>query len=251
MDSALQNKKGLKVYILLAKTPAGEQEKLNSFARQLGEDTFPALSEQTGISWEYHIGNVTHLDNTDTRRADDFLRDAFLRMVQTSCDVVLVVTDAALVSESWFVVPGLAAPEAQVAVISTEKLLTVPLGEPVRSLDSPEVRWNATALLLHLTGHLLKLDHRQEGIMAPFEFEKDRRQLPDFSEEDKVDLKREAKKLAVQELQSKGRWSSLKIHCRSLLERPGEVFSIVWRSRAPLMPFSLTKITTAALTPAF
>ena len=59
---------------------------------------------QTGVQRDYHIGNVVHLDNTDTRWADDFLHEAFLLMVPTSCDLVLVVTDTALVSEnlSWF-----------------------------------------------------------------------------------------------------------------------------------------------------
>ena len=97
MDQSLHNKEGIIVYILIAKTPAGDQQELSNFTKQLIDDTIPRLREQTGISWDYHIGNVVHLDNTDTRQADEFLRDAFLRMVQTSCDVVLVVTDAALV----------------------------------------------------------------------------------------------------------------------------------------------------------
>ena len=50
-----------------------------------------------------------------------------------------------------------------VAVMSTRKLLTVPMVQPVRPHDSPAVRWNAAALLLYLAGHLLKLEHQQEG----------------------------------------------------------------------------------------
>lgn len=242
---------GINLYILIATSPTGDKEALCDFTEQLGNDTMPKLEECTGVPWRFHVGEMMHLDSTDTRQTDDFLRDAFLRMVQASCDAVLVVTDVAVVSESQYMVSGLAAPEAKVAVLSTRKMLTVPMGEPVRSLDSPAVRWNATALFLHLTGHLLKLEHQKEGVMAPFSFDEDRRELSAYSAQNRDKAREGVKELSVWEVPVKGKWSALKVHQKAFASRPGDILAIVWRSKAPLLPLSLTKIMTAAVTPAF
>lgn len=244
------NQESIKLYVLVAQTPAADQQALAHFAEQLGKDTTAQLQRYTEVSWQYHMGDSLHLDNTETKRPDDFLQEAFLRMVQTACDVVWVVTDAALISESNYMVPGLAAPEAQVAVISTRKLLTVPAGKPVRALKDSAVRWNAAALSLHLMGHLLRLTHERQGIMLPFEFKEERQQLPSFSEKERAKLDKAAHSLKVQEIPAHSSFSSLMVHLKTLFGNPGEVFKIMWRSRAPLLPFTLTKITTAAIAPA-
>lgn len=244
-------KSSIRIYALTAYSPTGDKEALEGFAALLGQDVLPELEQALNAPCQYHLGEAMHLDNTNTRRADDFIRESLLRMVQTPCDVVLVVTDTGIVSESQLMVPGLAAPEAQVVVISTRKLLAAPYGEPVRSLDSPAVRWNAAALFLHLMGHLLGLKHRGEGVMAPFTFREECSRVPGYSQDERTALAKAARKLRVREVPTKGHLHHLVLHLNAAVRNPREVLALAWRSKAILLPFTLTKITTAALAPAF
>lgn len=239
-----------KIYVVIASSPAGDERQLRGFADTIASDAIDRLQDQTGLQWQYHLGDTFHLETTEARRADDFLREAFLRMVQHSCDLVLVITDVSLVSESKYIVPGLAAPEAQVAVISTQKLISVPAGEPVRDLQDKVVCSNAIVLLLHLVGHIFHLPHQQKGVMAPFEFDEERRQPERFSEVEQRALTKAADQLAVREVPVKGTLSILQIHLKALFQNPKDVLRIAWRSKALFLPLSLTKLTTAAIAPA-
>jgi hypothetical protein len=174
-------------------------------------------------------------------------------MVQGPYDLVLVVTDVGLMSRARQVEAGLPSEISQVAVISTRKLLVAPRGKPVRTLDSPEVRWNAATLALHLLGHLLGLRHhrRPGSVMSPFRFEEDRRSLPSFDAHCRECLRRRVAQLPERELSGGGALRSAAFHLSSALHNPREVLLPLWRSRAPLLPLSLPSLATAAVAPTF
>lgn len=239
------------VSVLVAYTPGSDGPALSAFANDLGRDTAPLLERATGARWSFEMGEAYRLANSDSRYPSDFLREALLRMVQGPADIVLVVTNATLVSTSERVVPGLDAPEANVAVISTRKLLTAPFGEPVRSPDSESVRWNGATLLAHLMGHLLGLDHEQEGVMAPFSFDTDRRTVPPFEPQSVPHLHRAVDDVIERESQARGTMQKLRIHLVAGARHPRDVLAPSLRTPAPLLPLYLARITTAAVTPTF
>lgn len=242
------------VAVLPAPSPELRADQLSAFARRLGEDVKPALEEATGIRWVFHVEELTRLSTDDPRRPSDFLDAASLRMVEGPYDAVVVVTDVALVSQRQRVVPGLASSVGRVLVLSTRKLRLAPRGEPSLSLEAEAVRWNAATLLLHLLGHALGLDHRAEGagtIMAPFSVDAARRSLPAFSGRSRKRLERLAADFPQREDLDEGTLSELAFHLSSAVRHPGKVLAPVWRSRAPLLPLYLPRLTTAAVAPAF
>ncbi len=148
-------------------------------------------------------------------------------------------------------VPGLAAPRSAGDCYLHQEAAYAPFGEPVLSLDSPAVRWNAAALFLHLMGHLMGLEHCKEGIMAPFEFREERNRIPGYSPDERAALAKAAKELHVREVPTKGNLHHLVLHLKAAAKNPRKVLALAWRSKAILLPFTLTKVTTAALAPAF
>jgi hypothetical protein len=128
------------------------------------------------------------------------------RLVEGPYDIVIVATDVALLSRTRRFVPGLASPVSRVAVVSTHKLMAGPRDEPVQSLDTPAVRWNAATLLLHLLGHVLGAQHGSTdgGVMDPFEFDPSRRGTPDFDADAESYLHRIGQRIPEEE-SSRGR----------------------------------------------
>ena len=247
---------GVRIYagVLLAHSPDADKEAMLAFARRLTDDVGGALRHATGADWIFHHEeDPARLGSDDPRRASDFLDDATLRMAEGPYDLVLVITDVALVSRRERLVAGLASPLARVAVLSTRRLTTgPPRGQPMRPLDSDAVRWNGAALLLHLLGHLLGLGHdesaRGSPAMAPFRFDETRRDLPPLGDPSSR-LRRLTARLPQREHAGGGWLRHLAVHLRVALRHPGAVLAPLGRNKAPLLPLAMPGLATAAVAP--
>jgi len=169
-------------------------------------------------------------------------------MVERPYDLVVVVTDVPVTSRGDRTVEGLASPVGRVAVVSTRRLLQ-PFGpESARALDSEPVRWNGATLVVHLLGHILGAEHGDGGVMAPFSYDPSRRGVPSFDADVREHLRRIAGRVPEESV-PRGRVRGLAFHALSLVRNPGTVASTLFYSRAPLIPFSLPRLSTAAVTP--
>jgi len=237
------------VGVLVAHDPSTEPTRLRSFAERTAADAVAELESATDVDWRFHAEEPERLSDGGARRPAEFLDRATDRMVDGPYDVIVVVTDAPLVSSRERFVPGLASPLARVATVSTWKLVRGSREEPARPLDAPAVRWNAAALLLHLVGHVLGARHGDCGAMEPFRFDPDRRDVPRFDPAAERFLDRVAADVPEPEVTGRGRLRRLAFHGVSLARNPREVVRAVILSRAPLLPLSLPKLSTAALAP--
>lgn len=239
------------VGVMVAHSSSSDPDALRAFAERAVADARTELRSATGIDWRFHVENPERLGDGRGRRPSDFLDGATLRMVEGPYDAVLVVTDVPLHSRRRRVVPGLASPVSRVAVLSTRTLLTTPRGEPVRALDADAVRWNAAALVLHLFGHVFGADHDADGVMAPFRFDPDRRSAGEFGPETRRHLRETAPDIPeeadVDGVRSP--FGRVAFHLQSAAKNPGHVGRSLVRNRAPLLPFSLPALTTAAVAP--
>jgi predicted Zn-dependent protease len=213
-------------------------------------DATAELHSATDIAWRFVTEEPIRLPDTAARRQSQFLDEAMNRLVEGPYDIVIVATDVALLSRTCRFVPGLASPVSRVAVVSTHKLMAGPRDEPVRSLDTPAVRWNAATLLLHLLGHVLGAQHGSTdgGVMDPFEFDPSRRGTPDFDADAESYLHRIGQRIPEEE-SSRGRLARVGFHGLSALRNPEEVVSALRGSRAFAFPLSLPKLATTAITP--
>ncbi|SEW25138.1 hypothetical protein [Halobacterium jilantaiense] len=237
------------VGVLVAHAPGTDPDRLESFAHRACGDAVAELASATDVAWRCHMEPASRLADHSRRRPSEFLDRATQRMVEGPYDLVVVVTDVALVSSRERVVPGLASPLARVAVVSTRHLRSAPRGDPRRSLDDAAVRWNAATLLVHLVGHLLGARHGDGGAMEPFDFDPDRRSVPRFDADVARDLHRVADEIPADEAEPWGRLGRLAFHAASAAGNPGRVLRALVDSRAPLLPLSLPKLSTAALAP--
>jgi len=237
------------VGVLVAHAPGTDPDRLESFARRACGDAVTELASATDVAWRCHMEPDSRLADHSRRRPSEFLDRATQRMVEGPYDLVVVVTDVALVSSRERVVPGLASPLARVAVVSTRRLRSAPRGDPRRTLDDAAVRWNAATLLVHLVGHLLGARHGDGGAMAPFDFDPGRRSVPSFDADAARDLHRVADEIPADEARPRGRLGRLAFHATSAARNPGRVLRALVDSRAPLLPLSLPKLSTAALAP--
>jgi len=239
------------VGLLIANTPRAAPERLRAFAAQMAADAAAELGSATDVGWRFHAAEPTHLPDTDDRRPAEFLDEATHRMVEGPYDVIVVLTDAPLRSSRDRFVPGLASELSRVAVVSTRHLCRAPRGEPRRGLDDPAVRWNGATLCLHLLGHVLGAGHRgtSDSVMAPFRFGPDRREVPRFDAAVGRHLERMADEVPEDAAKSRDPLRRLGLHAAIAARHPGEIVRALVRSRAPLLPFSLPKLATAALTP--
>jgi len=239
------------VGLLVADSPRGDAAALEGFAGRIAGDAAGALGAATETGWRFHASEATHLADGRPRRPAEFLDEATERMVDGPYDVVVVVTDVALRSRRERFVPGLASEVSRVAVISTRRLRRGPRTQPRRPLDDAAVRWNGATLLCHLLGHVFGADHRpgSDGVMVPFDFEPDRRALPPVEAAVGAALDRVANRDRTADRQRPGRLGRLWIHLVSAARHPGQIVRGLRQSRAPLLPLSLPKLATAALTP--
>lgn len=242
------------VGVLVALSPGAALEPLRAFADRLARDAGAVMEEATGIRWAFHPAEPTHLSTDEPRRPPGFLDAASLRMVEGPYDAVVVVTDVALVSRGERFVPGLVSSVGRIAVVSTRSFRTSPRGEPPRPLDAGAVRWNAATLLVHLLGHALGLEHGPRGaesVMSPFRIDEERRRVPPFDAGSRLRLERLAGRFPERESEDEGTLSELGFHLSSAARHPRLVVAPVIRSRAPLLPLYLPRLSTAAVAPAF
>ncbi len=238
------------VGVVVAHAPGTDPDRLRSFATRAAEDAVDELASATDLTWRFYLEDPTRLADHDRRRPSEFLDRAAHRMVEGPYDAVLVVTDVPLVSRRERVVPGLASPLSRVAVVSTRPLQRARRGRPRYPLDGPAVRWNAATLVVHLLGHVLGARHREGGgVMNPFRFDPDRREVPPFDADVEASLRRIAGELPASETRPRGPLARLAFHAGSAVRNPGMVLRALVTSRAPLLPFSLPKLSTAAVTP--
>ncbi|WP_321112774.1 hypothetical protein [Halorussus salinisoli] len=238
----------INVGVVVAYTPETDSESLRRFVRRAVEDAESEMEHATGVEWRFHIEEPFRLSDDETRRPSDFLDEASLRMVEGPYDLVVVVTNAALTSRRRKAVPGLSSSVSRMAVVSVRRLTRTSRGRPSRDLDDETVRWNAATLVVHLLGHVLGADH-DGGVMAPFRFDESRREVPSFGEKTESRLRRRANRLPGQEELVHGRLQRFAFHVRSALAHPRQVLLPLARNRAPLLPLSLPKLATAAVTP--
>ncbi|AQL43353.1 hypothetical protein BV210_11920 [Halorientalis sp. IM1011] len=242
------------VGLLIAHSPREDAEDLRAFADRLAGDVGPELASATGSTWRFFGGEIDRLPDATSRRPSEFLDEAALRMVEGPYDLLVVVTDAPLVSRRETQVPGLASPLARVVVLSTWRLRVGPRTEPTAGLDAPPVRWNGAALLLHLLGHVLGAEHdagaAEDSAMAPFRFDPDRRSLPAFDAYAERYLRRVAADIPETESTVRGPLGRFAFHLRSAARNPDQVLGALAHSGGPFLPLSLPKLSTAALMPA-
>jgi len=237
------------VGLLVERSPEGDGARLRAFTERMTGDIEDELEASTEIPWRFHPVEVDPLPDGRVRRPSAFIDDASLRITEAPYDLFVVVTDAPLVSHRSKAVPGLASPISRIVVVSTRNLLIGSRDAVPRTLDSPAVRWNAATLLLHLIGHVIGATHDAgDGVMEPFRFDQGRRSVPEFDPGESHTLQRLAAQMPESTV-SRGRLSRLAFHLSSLRRNPGEVARAVADSRAVLLPLSLPKLATAAVTP--
>jgi len=239
------------VGILVAHEPASDPASLRSFAGRIAADVVDQLAAATDAAWRFHAEEPTRLRDADPRRPSEFLDEATHRMVEGPYDLVVVVTDVPVRSRRERFVPGLASPLARVAVVSARNLRRGTREEPSRALDAPAVRWNAATLLLHLVGHVLGAGHGDAdgGVMEPFRFDPDRRDVPAFDASVARYLDRIATRVPDEESTARGLLGRLAFYGTSAVRNPGQIARALVHSRALLLPLSLPRLATAALTP--
>ena len=242
----------INVGLFIAATPTQDEDALGAFAQRLADDVCPFLDDASGgVPWRLHAEEPVRLESDDARRPSDFLDEASLRMVEGPFDLVVVVTDAALISRRQRVVPGLASPAARLVVVSTRRLVMSPRGEPLRPLNGEAVRWNAATLLVHLLGQVLGVSPAPEGPMAPFRLDPHRSALAPLDAQSRRAFARAAPTVPDREQEVDGVGEVLRFHLASAGRNVGQVLRGVWRSRAPLLPLSLPGLATAAVAPTF
>jgi len=238
------------VGVLIAHSPREELSELRSFASRMVADAVDELESGTDASWSFHPEEPVRLPDSDSRRPSEFLDHATQRMVEGPYDATVVVTDAPLLSSRERLVPGLASPISRTAVVSTRELLNGAREEPPRPLDSEPVRWNAATLLLHLLGHVLGARHRPDGgVMAPFRFDPERRAVPAFDVAVERRLARIVDRAPEEAVATRGPLRRLGFYLASAARNPRQILRALVESRAPLLPLSLPKLSTAAVAP--
>ncbi|PSP64880.1 hypothetical protein BRC79_09505 [Halobacteriales archaeon QH_8_67_27] len=237
--------------LLVAPSPECEADRLGAFASRIATDASEELTAATAANWRFHEEEPERLSDRDPRRPSAFLDEAALRMVEGPYDLLVVVTDAPLLARSRRRVAGLASPLSRVVVVSTHRLQVSGRGQPSRSLDSAAVRHNGATVLLHQIGHVLGASHDPDGgVMAPFEFDPDRSGVPEFDAGASRHLERIAGQIPEESVESRSVPGLVAFHLGSAARNWRQVGRALVTSRAPLLPLSLPKLSTAAVAPA-
>ena len=238
------------VGIFVAHSQSGDGSALSEVARQLTEDASAELQRASSRGWEFHFEEPLRLGSDERRHAGDFLGEASLRLVEGSFDLVVILTDVALISRRERTVFGLASPLARTVLLSMHRLRAAARGERL-PLDAPSIRYDTAALLLHLIGQTLgaKVQGAGGGAMAPFTVETGRTAVPEFQESAGIQSLTTA--FLEREHAVNGLIHDLWLHVRSAARHPRLVSEALRRNRAPLLPLKMPGLATAAVAPVF
>jgi hypothetical protein len=246
----MSDKQQINVGVFVVHGPAGDRAALEEFAVVITERIRSHLEEATGLTWAFHLENAHRLADDEPRRPSNFVDEAALRMVSGPYDAITAVTNVGLNSRRNRIEPGLASPVARVVAISTHRLRMTSRGEPLRRLNEPVVHTNAAALLLRLFGRVLGLPSEASGAMEPFRFDPQRSEVARFSPAQMRTLAHTALAMPEREQSTRDRIGTAIFYSTTLLNHGREVLESLWRNRAPLLPLSLPRLSTAAVAPA-
>ncbi len=241
------------VGVLVAYAKPDNETLLLDYANQLIRDVQPEISESTGIPWTFDITDTERLNDDSGRMPSDFLDAASLRMAEGPYDLVTVITDVVLLSRKREAVAGLSSPVSRTQVISTRKFITTGRKQPPRKLSDEIVRNNSALLFLHLTGHILGLDHSQasqSSIMGAEGFSSELGEIPSFNHKERTKLKKTAPKAPERELHRGNMMENLVFHILMTLRHPRNFLKPLIQNKALLLPLSLPGLATAAVAPA-
>lgn len=238
------------VGVIVLTSPDGDTAAHTSFTDRLVGDVRPELERSLDARWQFHREEPGSLADSEARRPSVFLDRAVHQLVEGSYDLVVVVTDVPLTSSREKHVPGLASPLGRTVCLSTRVLRRAGRDEPVWSLDADAVRWNAATLLLHLIGHVLGARHGHGGgVMDPFRFDPERRDVPSFDADVRRYFHSIATGVSETETVARGVLRRAWFYVTNTARNAGTVFRALADSRGPLLPLSLPKLSTAALAP--
>lgn len=243
----------MNVGILIAQGKSGNKEELREFSRQLIADVKNELEDSTDLSWFFRITDTVELENDEPRRPSYFLDKASQIMVEGPYDLICIITDVSLISRRNSTEAGLLSSVSRIMGISTRSLKTTEKKKPGLSLTAERVRFNAALLFLHLTGHLLGLEHTHPGsskIMGTENFRNDISGLPSFSSKEKEVLKKKARRSPERELRNGNFLETFIFHVLMTFRNPADFFLPLLKNKAILLPLSLPGLSTAAVGPA-
>lgn len=235
---------------MIATSPEIATDTMRDFAESLYKLVQPKLEDYSDIKWQFHQEVAINLSDDDARYASDFLDRTSLRMVEGPYDAMLIITNVPILSSQRKAEPGLSAEVSRVMIISSAALTHSQRDKAMRSLTDQNVLYNGATLLLHLVGHLLHLNHTNSSeVMKPYSFKENRNRLPEFTEKERIKIKKEAQRFPDQVLFTGGIFQEIGFYIKSVIAHPREVFMPLLRNRAPLIPLSLSRLSTAAVTP--
>lgn len=241
----------VQVGIIVAQSQSADRSALSDLARQLVEDASAELQRASSRGWEFHFEEPLRLGSDERRHAGDFLEEATLRLVEGSFDLVVVLTDVALISRRERSVFGLASPLARTLLLSTHRLREAERGKQL-PLDASSVRYNLAALLLHLIGQTLGAKVQPSGsggAMAPFDVDTGRSAVPQFKES--AGIQALAATFMAREHAINGPVDDAWVHVRSAIRHPGLVLQALCRNNAPFLSLKMPGLATAAVAPVF
>jgi len=244
----------MQVGVLLALSPMARKEEMKAFGDQLVEDIQEELEISTHLKWYFDFVDPTQLDSEHPHSPTDFLDTASHRMAEGPYDLIVVLTDVPLVSNSKRTEPGLASAIARIVVLSTRRLVFGGQKQPTRSLASGAVRFNAANLLLHLIGHVLGLKHTvsaQSKVMSRFSFSDNLHAVPSFNGEERKSLRGRSSRFPERELWGGNSLEGLVFHLLMALRHPWEILKTVIQNSSLLLSLSLPGLATAAVAPSF
>jgi hypothetical protein len=232
---------------MVAATPGGAGE-LEAFALQLVKDVEPPLSEASGREWRFHEGEPSPLDSDGRRTGADFVAEASLRLAEGAFDLLIVLTDAPLLSGKEQIVSGVASPLTRICVLSTRQLRKPGRG-PDLPVDSTRVRWNSATLLLNLIGRILGAGEEKAGAMAKFRNEPERKQVEPYVPAEQI--RALGDRFIEPAYHVTGAFSELWAHIRSIFFDPAMLVRALVQNRALLLPLRLSGLAAAAVATAF
>ena len=242
----MSNRRPVEVGVIVAPTP--ESRGLDEFIERLTADVAAPLEEASGRAWRFQPGERIKLETDDNRRGADFVGEASLRLAEGSFDLMVVVTDAPLMSAKDRLVSGLASPLTRICILSTRQLRKPGRG-PDLPLDSQQVRWNAATLLLNLIGRVLGAPAAKAGAMAEFRSDPKRERAEPYVPPEQI--RSLAERFTEEQYQVSGAISTFWAHLRSVFHDPRLLIRALIRNRAPLLPLRLPALAAAAVAPVF